>query len=176
MLVFMYSGRFKREGGHTQIAERTAFLPMTTESMVQHNQRPYSDYRWSADGGQGSSRSSTLNSRDVSPNHNTRREQLPNISKEDVDLDEDDMEVVELTQAPQRRSFLRSTFFDRALSRHVPSILSDKVFNIIGSTYMAVDCTILILGFIALLSGGIVYAGLFVSCHFQPRKTIMQHH
>ena len=163
MLVFMYSGRFKGRKVHPQSAEQTALLPITTESMVQHNQEAYSDHRWSADSGHDTSSSSTLNSRDASPNSNTRREQPPNISKEDIDLDVDDMEAVELTQAPQPRSFLRSTYFDRILARHLPSMLPKKVFEILEVTYMAIDCTILILGFIALLSGGITYAGLFVS-------------
>jgi len=57
----------------------------------------------------------------------------------------------------------RIAFIDKYLSARVPNLLSAKVLRIFEVVYEIIDKTILILGFITLTTGGVTYAGIFVS-------------
>jgi hypothetical protein len=152
-LVFLYSGRTKQTSAAA--GERGAFLPVTIESMAQHNQMHhtagYSTYRWSGDSGQGTERSSSHQSRDISPTDPSR------YVKPEMEEDDEENDSV-----PQRRGFLRSTFVDRYLSQRLPGLLSQRVQRGLETVYGIIDRTILVLGFIALTTGGVTYAGIFV--------------
>ena len=153
-LLFFYSGRTKRSSAPAH--ERAAFLPVSIESMAQHNQMHqaagYSNYRWSGDSGQGTERSSSHQSRDISPTDPIR------YTKPEVDDDEDD----EDDNVPQRRGFLRNSFVDRYLSQRIPGLVSRRLQRGLEILYEIIDRTILVLGFIALSTGGVTYAGIFV--------------
>ena len=169
-LIFTYSGRFKKTPP-VQAPERASLLPITTESMAQHNMQPYHDYRWSGDSGQGNSRASTLNSRDASPTDSSRREHLQDLSKEEIVLDETDNNVEQETvvlQTPPRQTFLRNTYLDKFLLARIPGMLSHRALKALQIVYSAIDFTILVLGFIALTTGGVTYAGIFVSLKSFP--------
>lgn len=165
-LLFLYSGRTKKAS--SMPSERAAFLPMSTENMAEHNRHSsYHDYRWSADSGSPTSRSSvTLNSpRDISPSN------LYRLSKElDRDEDVDDEEGLPMplpravTEAAPRRSRFRIKAVDTFLSKKVPGLFSQRLVKVAELGYEVVDRTILILGYIALMSGGVTYAGWMVSC------------
>ena len=158
-LLFLYSGRTKRS--QAQSNEHAAFLPTSTENMAQHNMSPYHHYRWSGDSGQGTERSS----RDISPT-DPNRFSKPEAEPED---DDDDEEGVPMPlPSPQRPSRFRIRVVDRFLSARVPGLLSSKLLKAIEIAYEVVDRSILILGFIALTSGGVTYAGIFVSASSQP--------
>lgn len=151
-LFFLYSGRSKQP--ESQPNEHTTFLPMSSANMVRHNMAHYHDYRWSGDSGQGTERSS----RDVSPND------LQRFSKPEAEDDEEDEEGISASLPPPLKpSRFRIRIVDRLWSTRVPSLFSAKLLRTTEIAYEVVDRTILILGFAALLSGGAVYAGIFVS-------------
>lgn len=153
-LLFFYSGRSKQSLAPAH--ERAAFLPVSIESMAQHNQMHqaagYPNYRWSGDSGQGTERSSSHQSRDISPTDPVR------YTKPEVEDDEDD----EDDSVPQGRGFLRNTFVDRYLSQRMPGLVSRRLQRGLEVLYEIIDRTILVLGFIALTTGGVTYAGIFV--------------
>ena len=149
-LLFLYSGRSKQTSASAH--ERAAFLPVSVESMAQHDQMQcaagYSPYRWSGDSGHGTERSSSHQSRDISPSQYTK----PEVEDDD---DEDD-------SIPQGRGFLRNTFVDRYLSQRIPVLMPQRLQRGLEIAYEVIDRTILVLGFIALATGGVTYAGIFV--------------
>lgn len=157
-MLFVYSGKFKKTSAPAAASERAAFLPVSVESMAQHNMRPYSDYRWSGDSGQGTERSSTQTSRDVSPTDAARREEYSSYTKPEAEPENDDEGHDEI---PQRRGILRNKFFHKYLAARVPALLSSRPFNILTGVHNAIDRSIILLGFIALTTGGVTYAGIF---------------
>ncbi|KIW61419.1 hypothetical protein PV05_01541 [Exophiala xenobiotica] len=159
-LVFHYSGRGKQSEASTP--ERQAFLPVSTENMVQHNMEPYAECRWSGDSGQGTEASSTLNSRDASPTKLKRRNTDDSLGKPEPEQEPDDEgeEPLPARHQPQV-AWLRINVIDKYLSSRVPNLLSAKILRAIEIVYQVIDRTILILGFIALTTGVVTYAGMF---------------
>lgn len=175
-LLFAFSGRSTKgddddDDDAAVPAERVAFLPISAEAMAQHQQlhnpNGYKDIRWSRDSGQGTERaSSSLHSRELSPSdaarspQESRQYQKPKAEAED-EGDEDQQGL------PKRPGFPRSTFVHRFLKRRVPGLLSKRALKVLEGVYDGIDRTILILGFIALVTGGVTYAGIFVRRIFQ---------
>merc|ERR1712000_360619 len=159
-LVFHYSGRGKQSEASTP--ERQAFLPVSTENMVQHNMEPYAECRWSGDSGQGTEASSTLNSRDASPTKLKRRNTDDSFGKPEPEQEPDDEgeEPLSARHRPQV-AWLRINVIDKYLSSRVPNLLSAKILRAIEIVYQVIDRTILILGFIVLTTGVVTYAGMF---------------
>jgi Domain of unknown function (DUF2427) len=175
-LLFAFSGRSKNEDAVVP-AERTAFIPMSIESMAQHQQlhdlQGYKDARWSGDSGQGTiCASPSQHSRDLSPSDSAQgrqeeaRYQKPEV--EDKDGDEDGEDEQELPQHPR---FLRSTFLHKFLKRRLPSLFSQRALKVLESAYDGIDRAILILSFIALVTGAVTYAGVLVSATICDRVT-----
>lgn len=162
-LLFLYSGRTQKPASMPN--ERVAFLPMSSANMAQLDlQSSYHNYRWSADSGSPSGRSSaTLHSpRDVSPSNMYR------LSKEldqDDDLDDEDPMPMpaEVSENAPVRSRFRIKAVDAFLSKRVPGVLSKKLLKTAEVGYEVVDRTILILGYIAIMTGGVTFAGWMVS-------------
>jgi hypothetical protein len=163
-LLFLYSGRTNK--ADASALERAAFLPVSTANMAQHDvATPYRHaYRWSGDSGSPTGRSSTtLNSpRDVSPND------LYRLSKEvdgddDMTDDEEGLPMPMPSQPATTRSRFRIKALDAFLSKRVPGLFSEKLLKGIEIAYEVVDRTILILGWIALMTGGVTLAGWMVS-------------
>jgi hypothetical protein len=156
-LLSLYSGRSKQTPA--PVHERVGFLPVSIESMAQHIQTHhaagYSTYRWSGDSGQGTERSSFHQSRDISPTDPSRYAK-PEAEDDDDDDDKEDDSV------PQGRGFLRNTFADRYLSRRISGLLAQRLQRGLETVYEVIDRTILVLGFIAVTTGGVTYAGIFV--------------
>jgi hypothetical protein len=164
-LLFLYSGRTKKT--ELTSSETAAFLPMSAANMAQHNHvLSYHDYRWSADSGSPTSRSSaTLNSpRDISPSNMYR------LSKElERDEDVDDEEGLSMplpTVIPETtpsHSRFRVKFVDTFLSAKVPGLFSKRLIRAAEIGYEVVDRTILLLGYVALMTGVVTFAGWMVS-------------
>jgi hypothetical protein len=177
-LLFTYSGRGKKSAASA--SERAAFLPMSAENMTQHNLSSYADCRWSGDSGHGTEASSTLNSRDASPTNPNRRDTLDDFEKpdrapeldddDDEDHNDDDEELLSSSAQSPRWGWLRIKFIDKHLSARLPNLLSAKFLRILEVVYAVIDRTILLLGFIALTTGGVTYAGIFVSAAAQSRR------
>ena len=66
-------------------------------------------------------------------------------------------------QHSNRSSSWYAGFFNKYLSVHVASVSKCRLLRASNILVEVVDRTILILGFIALLTGGVTYAGIFVS-------------
>lgn len=172
-LLFTYSRRGQQSA--TPAGERASFLPMSVANMAQHNMQPYTDYRWSGDSGQGTERSSTLHSRDGSPTDPHRRDTFDDFHKPEPEPEDDEDEVSLSPQPRPRSSWLRIALIDKYLSARIPNLLSAKLLRIIEIVYEIVDKTILILGFIALTTGGVTYAGIFVSILNRTYGTAVLH-
>jgi len=164
-LLFVYAGRTKQT--MASAPERAAFLPVSVENMAQHDMRPYADYRWSGDSGQGTDRSSTLHSpRDNSPTDATRRDTFEQFAKPEGEPEDDDEPAVVLpktTAAGGRTRLWGNNLLDKFLSARVPGLFSARLLRMIEFVSSGIDATILILGFIALTTGVVTYAGIFVS-------------
>ena len=151
-LLFLCSGRRKEPEAESN--EDKTFPPVSSANMAWRNMAPYPEYRWSGDSGQGTERSS----RDVSPN------EIQRFLKPEAEDDEEDEEGTSASLPPPLKpSRFRIRVIDIFLSARVPSLLSAKLLRTTEIAYEVVDRTILILGFAELLSGGAVYAGIFVS-------------
>lgn len=167
-LLFTYSGRGNKS--RQTSSEHTAFLQMPVGNMPQHNSRPYTDYRWSGDSGQGTERSSVSNSRDISPTDPHRRDTFDDFEKpEPIPADDDDDQEDDLAAGPHASSqpppsrWFRISRVDTFLSARIPNLLTAKVLRLTQIVYDLIDRIILVLGFIALVTGGVTYAGIFVS-------------
>ena len=167
MLIFIYSGRFTKTGPTLFRAEDAS---LTAENMKEHNMRPFSDYRWSEDSGQSTEQSSTLNSCDISlddPNREKLPKDRPKPEEEasicDADEDAEEVPLNELLPPSTKKRFPLSAVVDRYLTTRIPDLLTERSFKALEVAYELIDRTSLILGFVAILSGGITWSGLFVS-------------
>lgn len=127
--------------------EHAAFLPISQEAMAQHH---YSQemsapehYRYSRDSGQG-----------------TEPESPKDESYSPLQEDEDEDENVE-TNFDEKQALPRFPMISRLVSRF--SVLMPKrAMTLMNMVYDVVNGLILILGFVAITSGIVVYGGIFV--------------
>lgn len=70
---------------------------------------------------------------------------------DDVDLD------------AEKRGFLQDTVVDRFFSRHVARFAVGKPLKVLRLLYVIIDRTIIVQGFVAIMSGTVVYGGIGVS-------------
>ncbi|PGH26619.1 hypothetical protein AJ80_01748 [Polytolypa hystricis UAMH7299] len=150
-LVFAYSGRDKETNGASY--ERVAFLPVSTADST--HEHPSHAYRWSGDSGQGTE-SSSLHSRNSSPTRG-RRMSRPHV---DDDFEKPEPEFIGEGPASGKRLF-RNKFLDSFLSSRIPGMFSNRILGAMNVVYVIIERTILILGFIAIVTGGVVYGGIF---------------
>lgn len=137
--------------------EQVGFLPVSTsDSEGQHK------YRWSRDSGQGTERSSSSlqQSRFSSPERGRRMsrtgESDPLTEKSDDEDDETE------TPIPVQRRFFKNNAVDRFLRRRVPRLLSGRIFSVLRVVHIITERTILPFGFVAMVTGAVVYGGIFV--------------
>ena len=78
--------------------------------------------------------------------------------------DEDDFDE----DATEKRGFLKNTTVDRFFSRNVARFAKGRPLKTLRFFYVVIERLILILGFVALTSGTVVYGGIGVSgvAHF----------
>jgi Domain of unknown function (DUF2427) len=167
-LLFGFSGSSKKEQDTAAPAERAVFLPISTGAMAQHqhlyNPHGYKDIRWSGDSGQGTERaSSSLHSRDRSINGDAQRQEEYKEREPGDDYDDDDDEEEGQIEMPTRQNSFGSGFMHRVLKLRVPRLSLQRVLKVSEAIYDGIDRIILVLGFIALVTGGVTYAGIFVS-------------
>ncbi|PGH10220.1 hypothetical protein AJ79_05475 [Helicocarpus griseus UAMH5409] len=161
-LLFAYSGRNKNiDAGPSY--ERVAFLPVSTtepQNEVYHPSGALHQYRWSRDSGQGTEmNSSSFQSRNTSPDRG-RRMSSPDDSVELEEKPDDGNDGMD-DETPMSNRFFRNAFLDRFLSKRVPGLLSGRVISVMDVIYVIIERTILILGFIAIATGAVVYGGIF---------------
>ena len=144
-VILAYTGRYK-----TNIREQEGFNPVSTQAMAEHHRLHDDAYRFSNDSGQGTEpNTESLRSQSISSTGD--RDQLPDIHNHEG---EDYEEKIGLLHGTKLHGFLIS---------HMPGLLSSRVLQVFGLLYDLVDRVVLILAFLALSTGAITYAGLFVS-------------
>jgi len=114
--------------------------------------------RWSNDSGQGTERnSSSLCGHSRSPS--VESENQPFNEPQSLYHHDDEEEAFE--GDVEKRGFLRNTSVDRFLGRNISRIASFRqTLKIMRLFYVIIDRTILIQGFVAFLSGTVVYGGI----------------
>ncbi|KAA8649770.1 hypothetical protein EYZ11_001688 [Aspergillus tanneri] len=151
-LIFAYAGRGVAD---STSYERVAFLPVSTDEMVESPATfpsgIHHEYRWSRDSGQGSERNtSSLHSRPSSPSCASPSDEYDTFEKPENDISEE----------PSVRSWLRCAFVDRFLASRVPRLVSSRVLRILTFIYLVIDRIILQFGFIAIATGVVTYGGI----------------
>ncbi|KAL4777948.1 hypothetical protein BJX76DRAFT_363202, partial [Aspergillus varians] len=175
-IIFAYAGRGEKKGeyeeGHNAY-ERAQFLPVSAEDMAEAGESLSSspmpfpagirhEYRWSRDSGQGTERNTaSLHTRDDSfcPSASDEYddgfekpdEQTPGLLAEREPEDEPDSESC---------GFMGNCILDRFLARRVPSLISGRALRALGFLYDVIDRLIVPFGFVALVSGGVVFGGI----------------
>jgi hypothetical protein len=152
-LVNLYSTRSngrRHSGQQISVANMTRYQRLQTEQDTDN-------VRWSGDSGQGTERNSYSLFGSGSPGtDNTERrnfddETLP--AYQNVDGDDE----------PEKRGFLRNTRVDRFLSRNIHRIAFGKTLKINAVLYTVIERTIIMMGWISLMTGIVTFGGLFVS-------------
>lgn len=174
-LLFVFSGRSREERDQAAAAETAAFLPVSVEAMVQDGQfdnvGEYKDHRWSGDSGHGTERaSSSSHSRTSSSGSSLQHQeyqpwQKPETENEDErEEEEEDADAdADERDAPQPWHLRPSTFIHQYLNRRVHALFSQRALKVLEVIYDAADRILLVLAFVALVTGAVTYAGLFVS-------------
>lgn len=171
-LLFAYAGKDK-DGDHNSKGssaphEREAFLPVSTTAPGDQQEQ----YRWSGDSGQGTERSSSSlqlqhasadRARRVSRSEETRPlAEKPNDDKDEHEDDDDGDYEFDGPRVPRRRRFFKNSFVDKFLTKRVPGLFSGRILKGLRVLHTIIERTILLLGFIAIASGGVTYGGIFV--------------
>lgn len=154
-LLFIYPRRSKKGG--SAATERDAFLPVSVVNMAQRDRTPDIDCHWSGDIGPSPECSSIYNGTDVLPMDPYPLDEV--LKKPEPEDGDDEPE----TLVPRCPSFLHIRLFDKYLLARIPRMLPTELLKMLEVFYKIVDRAILILGFIALVTGGVTYAGIFVS-------------
>jgi len=154
-IVNMYTGVYKT-GANRQPISVSA---MTRYERVQEEQNS-NPRRWSGDSGQGTERNSgSLFIHSRSPSVQSDNLQLHDLwlTHNNGDEDEDGYEV-----GDEKCGMLRNTHIDRFFLRNIHRIGS-RTAKSLRVLHLVMERTMLVLGFVALASGVVVYAGIFVS-------------
>ena len=132
--------------------ERVAFLPISTEALAQHQSTGYQDaYRYSQDSGHFTA-SEPSRSQSFSSTHEQEEEEQKIREYQDTQAEADYTE---------KQGLLGNKKIQRAASR-VSAKVSKRTMKVLNSIYTAIDFIILPFGFIAIVTGTVVYGGVFV--------------
>jgi hypothetical protein len=164
-LVQVYTARAKPYSLEDQSGEPLNATNMARYHRVQEDVQDVSLGRWSNDSGQGTERNSTSlygNSNSASPSVESgeRHFNLPPPRTTHDELDDVDLDA-------EKRGFLKNNVVDRFFSRNVARFAVGKPLEVLRFLYVVIDRTILIQGFVAIMSGTVVYGGIGVSCFFR---------
>ena len=155
-LIRLYSSEKSRAAASE---EQAAFLPVSVASMAQHRRmhsmREVNPYRYSDDSGHGTE-SPTSRCNSTSPVEEPEEEEMLRM----YHRQNDDFKKHE---KGTRGLWWRKTALDRFLSHKIPAMVSERAMGLMNIAYEVADRLILILGFVAITSGMVVYGGIFVS-------------
>lgn len=137
--------------------DQTAFLPISTETLAQHHQTSYSpdEYRYSRDSGHFTA-SETSRSQSISSMQDHEDEENQKFLEYQNSHANADAEYM------GKQGFSGNTKAQRVASC-IAAMLSRRTTRALSIAYNAIDCVILPLGFAAIVSGAVVYGGVFVS-------------
>lgn len=146
-----------KESQEVDAEKQDAFLPISTEALAQHHQATYStdEYRYSRDSGHftasEASRSQSISS--IHDHEEEEQQKLLEYQNQDADTDAKYME---------KQGFLGNSKAQCIASR-LAARMSQRTTKGLVAAYKVIDCVILLLGFAAIVSGVVVYGGVFVS-------------
>ncbi|KAH0283699.1 hypothetical protein KCU62_g8820, partial [Aureobasidium sp. EXF-3399] len=135
----LYMARYKKT------KERHA---MTADNIAQYDRLQDQDQRWSRDSGHDSA---TLCSGSRSPSSDS----VP-LHKFEIPEEGDDQDV-----GFEERGFIQTTSVDRFFSRKMPRISSGRALTAFKVVFTLIERCMPVLGFVSLVSGGVVYGGLY---------------
>lgn len=145
--------------------EEHAGEPLNAANMARYQRvqdsPPQSPGRWSNDSGQGTERNSaSLYDNSVSPSVESedRAFNMPPRRTTHDELDDVDLE-------DEKRGFLRNNVVDRFFSQKIARFAVGKPMKFLRFLYVVIDRTILVQGFVAILTGTVVYGGIGVSSY-----------
>ena len=133
--------------------ERVAFMPVSTVALAQHQSTGYQDaYRYSQDSGHFTA-SEPSRSQSFSSTHDQEEEERKLHEYQDAQAEEGYTE---------KQGLLGNAKIQRAAS-HIAAKVSKRTMKVLNTMYTAIDFIILPFGFIAIVTGTVVYGGVFVS-------------
>lgn len=142
-----------------ELEERGASLPISFKNLMQHGKRqPVGSpdpYRYSRDSGHFTASPGTTRTHSLSSNPDPTEDESRQIRDYETDSDANDHLIEKHTSLDSSRIVRYATIVVSPLSKRMVNFL-DAVDNIMSRL-------ILLLGFIALVSGLVVYGGVFVS-------------
>ncbi|KAF2201873.1 integral membrane protein [Delitschia confertaspora ATCC 74209] len=156
-LVQVYTDRKNAHSFEHTVSESQ---PLSAEAMAQYQrvqdmQLP-NPSRWSVDSGQGTERNSaSLFGHSRSPSTESENEQFIGQTRKYSQDDDDEFE-----DNPEKRGFLHNTAVDKFLSRNVARFYVGRTFKVLRALYVIIDRVILVLGFLAIATGTVVYGGI----------------
>ena len=133
---------------------RTGFLPVSTYALQQHQAAASEDaYRYSQDSGHFTA-SEPSRSQSISSTH---------------DQDEQERKLYEYQDAPAEaeascteKHGLLGYSKVQSVASHISSVVSKRTMHLLNIVYSAIDVMILPFGFITVVTGTVVYGGVFV--------------
>ena len=134
--------------------EQRSFLPISAEALAQHQATPYRDaYRYSQDSGHFTA-SEPSRSQSISSTQEQKEEDEQKLCDyEDAHADAEADQI-------ERQGLLGHAKVQRAAT-HVTATLSKRTMKVMNDIYNAIDCISLLLGFVAIVTGAVVYGGVF---------------
>lgn len=149
--------KFKRPQ-EADVQEQAAFLPVSTESLAQHHQATYSpdEYRYSRDSGHFTA-------------SETSRSQSVSSMQDREDAENQKFLEYQNTHANANAEYMEKQSFSGHTKAHrvascIAVMLSQRTTRALNWAYNVIDCVVLLLGFAAIVTGAVVYGGVFVSC------------
>lgn len=136
----LYMARYQRT------KERHA---MTADNIAQYDRLQDHDQRWSRDSGHDSS---TLCSGSRSPSSESvplHKSELPEEGDENIESEE--------------QGCIQNNSVDRFVSRKIFRLSSGRALTAFKVVFTLIERCMPVLGFVSLISGGVVYGGLYVS-------------
>ena len=136
--------------------EQNAYLPMSTQVLMQHHQALYSpdEYRYSRDSGHYTasegSRSQSISS--MQEHEIEEHQKFLEYQNQHADIDADNTE---------KQGLLANTRTQR-VATCIAAMMSRRTRRALNVAYNAIDYASLPLGFTAIVSGAVVYGGVFV--------------
>lgn len=139
------------------VEEQTAFLPISAEALAQHHQATYSpdQYRYSRDSGHYTASETSRSQSTSSMRDHEHEEHQKFLEYQNLHADSD-------AGYTENQGFFGNTRTQRVASR-IAAMMSQRTMRALDVVYNAIDCVSLLLGFAAILSGAVVYGGVFVS-------------
>jgi hypothetical protein len=124
-------------------------LAMTADNIAQYDRLQDQDLRWSRDSGHDSA---TLCSGSRSPSSDSvplHKFEMPEEGDEENESEE--------------QGFIQNSPVNRFLSRSIPRVSSGRAVTAFKVVFTLIERCMPVLGFASLISGGVVYGGLYVS-------------